>query len=224
MLGVPILDPRYVELIIPRSKVLDVPGIVGHRPRDRLDLRPREIDGVPVCSALRLLTDLGASATPAVVALALDHLLVAGAVTITSVMLARDRHRRNGRTGLRALDLALHEQRFGTKPPDSVLELAFSRLISRFGIVAPEFHRQLRLGGRLIEPDFCWPAAGLIVEVDGWAYHAGRQQSEDDRDRDLLLTSAGYTVVRVTWLQITRRPGWVAANLQRTMDRLPLAA
>jgi len=224
LLGVPIPEPRNVELIIPRSRSLDVPGIVAHRPRDRVDLRPREVDGLPVCNGLRVLTDLGASATPAVVALALDHLLITGAVTISSVTLARNRHRPNGRTGLRALELALHEQRFGAKPPDSVLELAFSRLINRFGIIPPVFHQRMRLGGRLIEPDFTWPAVRLIVEVDGWAYHAGRHQTEDDRERDLLLTSAGYTVVRVTWLRVTRRPGWVAANLQLTMDRLRLAA
>lgn len=135
--GVPIEEPAAVEVIVPRGSNLRHPGIITHQPTDRLDLRPSRIGLVPVANPLRLLLDLGASAPPAEVAIALDHFLVAGNVTIASVMAARERHRCSGRRGLGALELVLHEQRFGTKPPDSVLELAFMRLIDRFGLLGP---------------------------------------------------------------------------------------
>jgi hypothetical protein len=34
---------------------------------------------------------------------------------------------------------------------------------------------------------------------------------ESDRERDVTLTVGGRQVLRFTWAQITRRPGWVAA-------------
>ena len=64
------------------------------------------------------------------------------------------------------------------------------------------------------EVDFLWRRQRLIVEVDGFTYHASRAAFERDRLRDAELHAAGYRVMRVTWQQIEgpapRRssPGW----------------
>jgi very-short-patch-repair endonuclease len=55
-----------------------------------------------------------------------------------------------------------------------------------------------------------WRDARLIVEVDGYRYHRSPSAFEDDRERDVLLTVAGWQVLRFTWAQLTRRPAWVA--------------
>lgn len=56
------------------------------------------------------------------------------------------------------------------------------------------------------EVDALWPALGVVVEVDGFAYHGDRAAFERDRRRDQVLTAAGFTVTRVTWRQLTREP------------------
>ena len=45
--------------------------------------------------------------------------------------------------------------------------------------------------------DFWIPNCNLIIEVDG-AYHAERQQTEDDERRESDLNDMGYRVIRFT--------------------------
>jgi very-short-patch-repair endonuclease len=52
-----------------------------------------------------------------------------------------------------------------------------------------------------------------VVEVDGFAYHAGRAAFERDRARDADLQAAGLRVMRVTWRQLVEEPEAVAARL-----------
>jgi len=55
------------------------------------------------------------------------------------------------------------------------------------------------------------------VEVDGWATHGHRSAFEHDRANDARLVAAGYTVIRVTWRQLTTQPEAVAARLGATL-------
>lgn len=67
------------------------------------------------------------------------------------------------------------------------------------------------------EVDFLWPAAGLVVEIDGVAFHSSPRAFERDRRRDAVLAAADVRVLRVTWRQIVEEPeaviGRVAAVL-----------
>ena len=214
LLGVPLPEPTNVEITLPRaSRPAKTAGVTYHRPTDRLDLRPIWQGALAVTNPRRTLLDLGASGTAADVAIALEHFLVGGRVTMKSIIALRERHRLSGRTGVSSLDRVLGDRRFGDKPPDSVLEFVFARLVSQFGLAQPMFHQRISIGSHHFTPDFVWPRHRVIVEVDGWAYHSGREANERDRERDLILSSAGWVPVRVTWLRVTRRPGWVAATL-----------
>ena len=55
-----------------------------------------------------------------------------------------------------------------------------------------------------IEVDFLWREERLIVEVDGFRFHASRAAFERDRLRDAELQASGFRVMRVTWRQLTR--------------------
>ena len=63
------------------------------------------------------------------------------------------------------------------------------------------------------EVDFLWRDHKLVVEVDGFAYHATRTAFERDRARDATLQAAGYRVIRLTWRQIAAEPHAVVARL-----------
>lgn len=63
------------------------------------------------------------------------------------------------------------------------------------------------------EVDTLWPEHRLIAEVDGFAFHHTRAAFEHDRARDADLILAGYTVLRITWRQLTEEPHAVVARL-----------
>ena len=58
-----------------------------------------------------------------------------------------------------------------------------------------------------------WPEQRLVVEVDGYTFHAHRTAFESDRRRDQDLQATGYGVIRTTWRQLTDEPLWLAARL-----------
>ena len=67
--------------------------------------------------------------------------------------------------------------------------------------------------------DCAWMARRVVVELDGHRFHSGHQAFEADRERDVRLAVAGYTVVRVTWRRLARDPGGVASDLRRLLAR-----
>jgi very-short-patch-repair endonuclease len=57
--------------------------------------------------------------------------------------------------------------------------------------------------------DFAWPAARLIVEADGFAYHSDRESYRRDRERLNHLERLGWRVLRFTWEDVVSRPEYV---------------
>jgi very-short-patch-repair endonuclease/predicted transcriptional regulator of viral defense system len=109
---------------------------------------------------------------------------------------------------------------------------ALNQLLAKWQDVTPELRTKLERGMYRIcrlhglprpaanvqvegyTADFYWEEAGLIVETDGWDTHGTRASFEDDRFRDARLTAAGFKVVRFTYWQVTREPGYVAGILR----------
>ncbi len=65
----------------------------------------------------------------------------------------------------------------------------------------------LRAAGLRVEPGVMVPMVGevdlivegrVVVELDGFAYHSGRREFDEDRRRDRELALQGYTVLRFT--------------------------
>jgi hypothetical protein len=57
----------------------------------------------------------------------------------------------------------------------------------------------------------------LVVEVDGHQLHGHRSAFERDRKKDQILIVAGYTMIRITWLQLTHEPLRAAAVIAATL-------
>jgi Protein of unknown function (DUF559) len=62
--------------------------------------------------------------------------------------------------------------------------------------------------------DFYWPHCRLVVEADSYRWHRSPSALNDDRERDVELTLAGYRVLRFTYEQVTRRPRYVIRALR----------
>ncbi|MEN3304033.1 MAG: hypothetical protein V7603_235 [Micromonosporaceae bacterium] len=74
--------------------------------------------------------------------------------------------------------------------------------------------------------DIVFDRERLVVEVDGRAHHVTPERFERDRERQNRLVTEGWTVLRFTWRDLTRRPEEVVAQvremLRRDRSRLPL--
>lgn len=67
--------------------------------------------------------------------------------------------------------------------------------------------------------DLLFRSARLVVEVDGWQAHSGREAFDRDRRRQNALVHAGYLVLRFTWTDLQHRPDAVVAEIIAALDR-----
>ena len=109
----------------------------------------------------------------------------------------------------------LADMGWGDEPTRSHLERAFLRLLRSHKLPLPEVNASLGT----YEVDFLWRPQRLIVEVDGYAYHSSRASFESDRARDRELQRRGYTVLRFTYREVTKKPDAVAAELRALLQR-----
>ena len=65
-----------------------------------------------------------------------------------------------------------------------------------------------------LKVDFLFAASRLVVETDGYRYHRAPSRFESDREKDVVLSLAGWRVRRFTWRQVTERAAWVAAAVR----------
>jgi very-short-patch-repair endonuclease len=72
-----------------------------------------------------------------------------------------------------------------------------------------------RVGG--FEVDFVWARAGVVVEVDGYAYHRSPEAMTTDHERDVALVLSGFRVLRFTWHDVTKRASYVAKSVRRAL-------
>ncbi len=62
-----------------------------------------------------------------------------------------------------------------------------------------------------------WREQGVVVEVDGFAFHSARGAYERDRIRDARLVASGIRVLRVTWRRLTAKPHAGVADLAQPL-------
>jgi hypothetical protein len=108
-----------------------------------------------------------------------------------------------GRTRLRAFVDS------SSGPTRSEFEQAFVAFCACFGL--PEPRMAATVAG--YEVDALFEAEQVIVELDGWRYHSGRDAFERDRERDADTLAAAFVTVRITWARMIGTPG-------RETDRL----
>ncbi len=183
-----------------------------HRPR-RLQPADRTArDGIPVTSVPRTLLDLAGVAGQEALNRATEEADRLGLLQARSLEQMRLRCR--GHRGVRKLDVLLAELR---EPPDvrSELERRFLELCEDRGIPLPATN--VRVGDHTV--DCHWPAARLVVELDGWRFHRTRQAWERDHARDAALRMAGVEVHRVTYRRLDAEPELVAAEVRELLAR-----
>jgi very-short-patch-repair endonuclease len=129
---------------------------------------------------------------------------------------AKPRLGRRG-SGLLASVLAVHEP--GSTRTLSELEESFIAFCDDYGFRRPDVN--ISVEGYLC--DFVWGEEGVVVETDGGAAHGTRRAKERDPVRDADLQIAGWRVIRITSMRLSRQPDAVEDQLRRLLRRAPAA-
>ena len=175
-------------------------------------------DGIPCTSVARTLVDFSDGADRRAVARAVDQAEVLRLFDLCAVddALAKAGRRR----GAGVLRAVLADHRAPT-PTEGQLEERFLALCRAASLPEPEVNAWITFdGGVAYKADFLWREQGLVAETDGYRFHSSRRAFEHDRERDQRLALAGFTVVRMTFRQITLDSDRVLTTVKRLLARL----
>jgi very-short-patch-repair endonuclease len=94
---------------------------------------------------------------------------------------------------------------------ESAMERVTARLLAAADLPPIELQHHIRAGGRSFRIDLAMPSIKLGVESHGRQFHWGRGVEEADNERDLMLASAGWSLLYVTWSQLQEPDRFVTA-------------
>jgi very-short-patch-repair endonuclease len=200
----PCKAPAPVDILVPVRHREHRPGIRAHR-TSRLD--PGEttnVERIPVTSPARTVLDLAGKLGPQELERVLSLMEREGLSTLCEVSSLIEGHPRRPGSGLLR---ALVRGEASPTLTRSEAEERFLALVRKAKLPRPE----VNMGVAGYEVDFFWRPQGLVVEVDGFAFHASRRAFKRDRRRDAALLVKGVRVIRITWDQLVREPEAVVA-------------
>lgn len=202
-------DRPRVDVTTPDRDRRDQPGVAVHRSLvDRADRAV--VDLIPTTTVGRTLVDLAGVLAPQQLAAALAEAERRHLLDMVELDAARTRLRARHGPGHGRLARALAEHRaLGAQLTRSVLEQRFVDLVARAGLPAPRLNATVEG----VEVDAFWPSHGLVVELDGYAFHHTLTAFQRDRTKANDLILAGFPVLRFTHDDVVRRPRRVAARL-----------
>jgi very-short-patch-repair endonuclease len=173
-------------------------GIREHRTKLRWRLERAYANGLPVTTPEQTLLDLAPRLTARELERAVDEALTKGLTTRSKLTAAATQStHRSGAAAVRALVA----ERRPTTITRSQAEESFLRMIREAELPQPEIN--VPLYG--FEVDFYWRELRLVVEVDGYRWHASKSAFERDRRKDTILRGNGLQLMRVTWDQMERQ-------------------
>lgn len=169
------------------------------------------VEGIPITSPRVTALDLAGMKHPRAER-ALDDLLFKKLTTMGQMWTLYEDEWTRGRRGIAILRASLIERTGSKAPTQTDLEDLYRGIVRRFSLPKPENQYPFDLLGRNIRMDFAYPWATppVDVECDSYAWHGNREAMDADRDRDNLLGTLGWTVLRFTWAKLRYEPEYVA--------------
>lgn len=191
-------DPRP-HVVTGPSTSRTWPGTVVHRRADPL-ISAR-------LSLVETLVSLAGCAPPQVAVPAVDQVLADGRTSMSTLRAASG----GGAYWCRVLDLA--DRRAGSAM-ESCARVHLVLAFEPWGVVV-ETQVDLRGVGRVDLLVDGW----LVVETDGFAFHADRASYREDRRRNTALSRSGYVWLRFTYEDVVGRPDRMVAEALETWTR-----
>ena len=174
------------------------------------------VGGLLVTSGVRTATDLLRAGPRDEAVCAVDGLLRCGAVTLDAVAGALERLR-----GQRHVHRAWRSfARLDTRAESVAESLARMRMWDAG--LKPRSQVTIAVAGRRVRADFWFP--GVVVEVEGFAFHSTREQHQADVARfNALGRVPGITVLRFSRDDVVVRPAAMIAAIRAALPRLPVS-
>jgi predicted transcriptional regulator of viral defense system len=194
--------PRVIHVSAP-GRVGSVPGVVVHHPRH---LHVVTHEGMPVTAVGRTLVDTAGMLGFDFVRKAIANASFRSLLPPGEAVSALKRGRRGSAAVRRALGQMLPELAHTVSPLEDLFVIACDTA----GLPAPEMNRYV-LGFKV---DAIWRDMKIIVELDGGQAHGHSVAVHVDRERDLALRRAGWTVLRYSRQQIESDWPAVVAELR----------
>lgn len=220
------IDDAPVELTLPSWRKTPSPKIVLHT-SDAIPAKDLvKIGCLSVTNATRTLIDLGSVVDQEALENVLDDAFLKGRTSIDRVQRRLSELGVPGRRGPGALRGVLAERDPASQPTESVMEVKFRRFSRRFSLPTPVSQLRVPLpNGQVARSDFAYPDQKIAIECDSFGFHADKGTFDYDRERQNLLVTLGWQVLRFTWRDLTRRPEWVALLIKDALRiaQLPLS-
>jgi very-short-patch-repair endonuclease len=158
------------------------------------------VERIPVTTPPRTLLDLAAVLQRRQLEKVFNEMEVRQLTDKLSIpdLLERYPHRR----GAGVLRNLLRDERRAQGKTRSDLEDRFLALLDRTDLPLPRLNADVAVSGRFFQADCLWRDQKVIVELDGGAVHRTRRAFEKDRERDRILLTDGWQVIRITWRQL----------------------
>lgn len=212
--------PACPEICIEGNRRITLRNVVVHRSDALVPEYLTVVRDIPTTIPTFTLVQLGSVTDPWVVARAVERGLIQRLFAIEGLETMLDDIGRPGRNGAGVLRAVLAERALGNARPDGDLEPIMAKVFDRYGLPRPRFQYEVYEGDVFIaRPDFAYPELLVAIEVDGWDTHGTPEAMRLDFERQNDLEELGWTVLRFTWYDVTRRPKYVAARIARVLRR-----
>ena len=213
-------DQVKIDVTIPQRSPRKHAGVDVHRSTTLTPADVTTVHGIPCTTVARTILDLAQVIRGRPLERALDQAEILRVLDLTAI---QDQIERNkARPAAKRLRAVLDQHYIGSTPTWSELEEVFLAACRRAKLPMPEVNAWIDphdADPTAIRVDFVWREQRVIVETDGHATHRTRRAFEEDRLRDQRLIVAGWTVIRITWRQLTRNPNEVTDRIAQLLSR-----
>jgi very-short-patch-repair endonuclease len=191
--------PDRPAVTVSRTGRARVRGVDVHRPVD-YPAGVVVVRNIPCTNPLRTLVDLAAVSPARVVDDVVDRALAKRLLSVEGIEAELGRLQRQGRGGVGALRASLRRRGFVGAPQPSVLESRTLRLLRQHRIQPLACEVRMGPGGRYRVDLLLAPR--VVMEVDGFAYHADPEQVAEDKRRRTRIRLDGTVLLDYTWRDI----------------------
>lgn len=217
--------PRRIEVSVPGDS-RPVRNHIIHRSTDLVPTDVQLVKGIPCTSPARTLVDSGIPWGEKFAGRCLDEGVRRGIVSDAEVAAVLHRVGRKGRNGVGPIRLVLVTRLGWAGLTESQIEAELFRLLKEAGIDLPEAQVRIhRRGGAIIaRVDFIFHEVMLVIELDGFNFHADPQSFRRDRRSQNALVLEGYRVLRFSAWDVMAAPEYVVSQVMAALTIDPAAA